>query len=221
MICRFSPFRRPVTARRAAFTLIELLTVIAIILVLAGLLLNVSGNANYKSSVARANTEIQAMSAALENYKADNGTYPRVAYSDKTITSDNLNTQSVTEPSDAKYLASGKVLYQAIGGYTPAGTTPLNKAYMQFRPSQLSTGSAVVDASTYILDPFGSAYGYSTAYAAAQETATANNTALSNPPGYNPTFDLWSTAGYNSNGRSYTKTGLAPAAYNTLWAKNW
>ena len=66
-----------VQIRHDAFTLIELLTVIAIILVLAGLLLHIAGSANYKSSLARAQAEIQAISTALESYKADNGTYPR------------------------------------------------------------------------------------------------------------------------------------------------
>ena len=77
MTYRSLPPRDFVRARRAAFTLIELLTVIAIILVLAGLLLHIAGNANTKASLARAQAEIQAMSSALESYKTDNGTYPR------------------------------------------------------------------------------------------------------------------------------------------------
>ena len=209
--------------QRGAFTLIELLTVIAIILVLAGLLLNIAGSANYKGSLSRATAEIQAMSAALESYKADNGTYPRNAVSDNSITSDTLNAQTdTTDPTNANYVASGKVLYQALSGYTNAGTTPPNKAYMTFKPSQLSTGNAAPTATTLVIDPFGINYGYSTANLKAQDTANANNppTTPDSSKGYNPTFDLWSTAGYGTGGKSYP-SGLTAANYNTLWAKNW
>src|SRR5215203_5126327 len=64
------------TCRHAAFTLIELMVVVGIIAILAGLLLSTAGYARKKSARARAETEILAMSAALESYKADNGVYP-------------------------------------------------------------------------------------------------------------------------------------------------
>src|SRR5213596_2199115 len=60
-----------------AFTLIELLVVIAIIIVLAGLILSTMGYVQKKGARSRAETEIAAMSAAIESYKADNGIYPR------------------------------------------------------------------------------------------------------------------------------------------------
>ena len=211
--------REHVRARRGAFTLIELLTVIAIILILAGLLLHVAGSANYKSSVARASAEIQAMSTAIESYKADNGSYPRNAISDNTITSDTLNAQTDIDPTGTNYPPSGKVLYQTLSGYTNAGTTPLNKAYMTFTPGQLSTGSTAPTNSTVVVDPFGLTYGYSTANLKAQDTANANNTTVSSTAGYNPTFDLWSTAGYSAS-KPYPNgaTGTACAQY---WTKNW
>lgn len=61
----------------AAFTLIEILIVIGIILFLAGLLLAISGFVQEKGKRSRAEAEIAALSAALESYKADNGIYPR------------------------------------------------------------------------------------------------------------------------------------------------
>src|SRR5207245_8713048 len=60
-----------------AFTLIELLVVIAIIIVLAGLILGTMGYVQKKGARARAETDIAAISAACESYKADNAIYPR------------------------------------------------------------------------------------------------------------------------------------------------
>src|SRR5437868_6563838 len=65
------------TKRQRAFTIIELLVVIALIIVLAGLILSTVGYVQKKGARSRAEAEIAAMSAALENYKADNGIYPR------------------------------------------------------------------------------------------------------------------------------------------------
>src|SRR6478672_13808685 len=68
--------------RYNAFTLIELIVVIGIIIVLAGLVLSTAGYARKKGARARAETEIAAISAACENYKADNGVYPRSSTTD-------------------------------------------------------------------------------------------------------------------------------------------
>src|SRR5215472_9078573 len=62
--------------RYNAFTLIELVLVVGIIIVLGGLVLSTVGYARKKGARARAETEIAAMSAACENYKADNAVYP-------------------------------------------------------------------------------------------------------------------------------------------------
>src|SRR6267378_2410287 len=56
--------------RHNAFTLIELVVVSGLILVLTGLVLSTDGYARKKGARARAETEIAAMSAACESYKA-------------------------------------------------------------------------------------------------------------------------------------------------------
>src|SRR2546430_10630435 len=61
----------------AAFTLIELIVVTTVVVILTGLVLSTVGYVQKKGARARAETEIAAMSAALESYKADNGIYPR------------------------------------------------------------------------------------------------------------------------------------------------
>ena len=61
---------------RRAFTILELLIVMAIIIVLGGLILATANYVQKKGKRSRAEAEIAAISAALENYKADNGVYP-------------------------------------------------------------------------------------------------------------------------------------------------
>src|SRR5438552_10841593 len=77
--CRCSggcPSRRTIRYK-TPFSLIELLVVIGVIIILAGLILSTVGYVQKKGARSRAETEIAAMSAACESYKADNGIYPR------------------------------------------------------------------------------------------------------------------------------------------------
>ena len=226
----FSVQRRtgPIRASRRGFTLIELLAVMAIILLLAGLILNIAGNAQYKAAMSRANAEIKQMENAMESYKVDNGTYPRDPVNGGNGTTDTLNAQSNTDPTTTTYTAASKFLFTQLSGLTAAGT--FNKVYITFLPSQLyPTPTATAPAATgttYIIDPFGFSYGYSTAnqYAQDQNNASAG-TVDATTYGYNPTFDLWSTAGYTpttaGGGKTYPTSMASPTQYNTLWAKNW
>ncbi|PYJ43222.1 MAG: hypothetical protein DME86_03645 [Verrucomicrobia bacterium] len=123
----------------AAFTLIEILIVIGIILFLAGLLLAVSGFVQEKGKRSRAEAEIAAMSAALETYKADNGIYPQNA---DTIALDPTADFDSTPPSAGqtnKYSKASLYLYEQLFGVT-SGTrseTPSSKSYLTFQPSML------------------------------------------------------------------------------------
>ena len=223
-------------SRRAAFTLIELLTVITIILILAGLILGIAGSAQNKAARSRAEGEIQAMSTACNNYQIDNGTYPRV--STGTNNTDTLDAQKSYDPTNAAYTAASLDLYQIISGayyYDSTSSTyklwsssaPVAQptAYFTFKDSQLAAGgvtSGYINPSTVtaIVDPFGFSYGYSTAYVKDLETTpTAVPTR-----GYNPTYDLWSTAGYSTtSGKPYPTPAASPAQvnYSTYWVKNW
>ena len=157
-----------------AFTIIELLIVMAIIVVLAGLILATSGYVQKKGYRSRAEAEIAALSAALENYKADNGVYPRDSVTD------NLNPSTT---SLADYNAASLKLYEDLSGDTNHDRTPEGKTYFPFKPNQLSPVDQA-QAVTALRDPFGNPFGYSTA-------KSANPTGAI---GYNPTFDLWSIA---------------------------
>jgi type II secretory pathway pseudopilin PulG len=157
-----------------AFTIIELLIVMAIIIVLAGLIVATAGYVQKKGYRSRAEAEIAAISAALENYKADNGVYPRDS------ATDNLNV-STTSVSD--YDEPSLKLYEYLSGDTNYDRIAETKTYFPFRPNELSPADQT-QLVTAVRDPFGNSYGYSTA-----KSANPDGTV-----GYNPTFDLWSIA---------------------------
>ena len=174
----------------AGFTIIELLIVMAIIIVLAGLVIGTSGYVQKKGARSRAEAEIAAMSAALESYKADNGIYPQ------DTATNSLDARSSTDPAD--YAAASLFLYRSLSGREANGT-PITgaKSYFSFKPQMISgtrDANGNVATATGVRDPFGNHYGYSTANQA--------NSSF----GYNPTFDLWSTA----------NSGNAAE-----WIKNW
>ena len=206
--------------RYNAFTLIELIVVVSIIAVLGALVLSTAGYARKKGALARAETEIAAMAAACENYKADSGVYPRDPTAN--TATDALNARTMFDPVTTNatlYKAASLVLYRALSGDTNCdrtvnatdqnfkidGTTlsppltQLPKSYFTFKPNQLSPTDQSLVPVEFIRDPFGNSYGYS----------TANQFDPTTPKGYNPTFDLWSTAG----GR--TTNDVAG------WIKNW
>src|SRR5437016_3649423 len=97
-----------------AVTIIELLVVIIIIFILAGLVLSISSYVQNKGTRARAETEIAAMSAALESYKADNGIYPRDNTSNQYT--DNANAKADLDPTQTKYTNASLYLFFQLSG---------------------------------------------------------------------------------------------------------
>jgi type II secretory pathway pseudopilin PulG len=178
-----------------AFTLVELIVAISVIIALAGLVLSTSSYVINKGRRSRAEAEIAAMSAALENYKADIGIYPRSA------ASDNLDARSSYDP--LTYQAACADLHAQLIGDSDHDDVPDAgmRTYMTFKPSmkRLPNGSQPPGPTNkaFIQDPFGNSYGYSTA--AQTDSAT----------GHNPTFDLWSI------------TNAKPPSDQKQWIKNW
>ena len=186
---------------RGAFTLIELVVVVGLILILTGLVLSTVGYARKKAARARAETEIAAMSAACESYKADNTIYPR----DNTTNqyTDTLDARQNFDPTQTVYQNASFYLYAQLSGDSNGSRSPTGKSYMAFKPNMLLPpgGTGTV---TAIADPFGNSYGYSTANQADPSK------------GFNPTFDLWSTASYTAQ----TSPTPTPSPQN-FWIKNW
>jgi prepilin-type N-terminal cleavage/methylation domain-containing protein len=183
--------------RSGSFTLIELLVVIAVILILAGLGLSAGEGVMSQAARSRTRAEIQAISAAMENYKADNGVYPAYDFAggpSSYVSSDG-------SVANGPYQLSSEFLYEILAAKTNfTDVTPVGvKCYMSFRADQLGNYSAGAG-SVYIQDAFGYSYGYNT------------GTATTDIP-YNGTnlFDLWSTGG-----ALYTTTNPTNS-----WISNW
>jgi general secretion pathway protein G len=64
-------------ARRSAFTLVELLLVLTILAILAGIVLPSMVGRGQQARVTRAQTEIQTFSTALGAFEVDNGFFPK------------------------------------------------------------------------------------------------------------------------------------------------
>jgi len=199
-VCRGERLTNYVGARRrephyTAFTLIELVLVVGIIIVLAGLVLSTVGYARKKGARARAETEMAAISAACENYKADSGVYP---------SSTDTNGLDPTTGTIANYKTPSRYTYGELSGDRNFDGTPDTgaRSYMTFKPALLlrddmSNPPSSTNPVTAICDPFTNSYGYSTMKASGGVN------------GFNPTFDLWSIA----DGAAGTD--------QTKWIKNW
>ncbi len=196
----------------ASFTLIEMLTVIAIIAILAALTLAAGSAVMNKAARSRAASEIQAMSTALEGYKTDNGIYPVGNTAGATVsklTGPPAGSYPV-DPTSSDYQVSSEALFQALSGMTNYATdTPVagTKTYMSFKGNQVGNPAGP----SYIKDPWNYSYGYSTG-----SPSTPPNPA-SDPAPYNGAgfFDLWSTGGVTAG-----KIATTPSLTNT-WLSNW
>ena len=174
---------------RPAFTLVELMAVITIIVILAGLVVAGMGFVNERQAKEKARVQIALISKALEDYKLDNGSYPA----------------SVDTPTG---LGQSAELFKALyfdsdkdGQFAGSGTNKGDedqKIYVSdFDPVTNKQGwtSGAAAATTKIVDPWGNEYRYRSAFAAPVGTATP----ASNVNTQNPDFDLWSSG---KDGRS-------------------
>ena len=89
--------------------------------------------------------------------------------------------------------------------------TQLPQTYFSFKPNQLSPTDQTQTPVDFIRDPFGNSYGYSTIF---QAWIDAGSSGIQT--GYNPTFDLWSTAGLTTD-----PDGSGTDATTQQWIKNW
>jgi prepilin-type N-terminal cleavage/methylation domain-containing protein len=230
----YPPFR---TSR--AFTLIEMLTVMAVIIILAGIVIPVYNLVQIKGARAKATAQIQAITVGCEKYQADCGSYPQ------TTDTNTLDPRVHGDPNNALYKAASLTLYRALSGdldgnrsitaddgrfnidgnlLSPVPATPAKPT--AYCPELLNPDRVAVSSTGRVLflkDPFGNSFGYSTKGAVVDQQyqiELAKSASASRPAaaGYQPTYDVWSTAGKSN----LTTAAIGTSADETnIWVKNW
>lgn len=157
------PMSSPLThggrgAAKTAFTLIELLTVIAIIGILAAITFGVVKGVQERGAISQARTELAALSTALEAYKRQYGDYPQTG-GRTTAAADTTTTITTT--------AAQAAFFNSIGGKLGPKLDPLTngKQFVEFAKFTLETANmpnptndiAVANA---FIDPWGRRYVY-------------------------------------------------------------
>ena len=151
-------------ARLRAFTLIELLTVIGIIAILAAITFGVVKGVNERAAIGQAKSELASLSQALEAYKLQYGDYPRAG-------------GSATLESTASATSQSGKFFNALMGKLGPGTSPAainGKVFIDSTKLSLSSSTVLPtrtdtnSVANAILDPWGRFYIY--AYAAGWNT---------------------------------------------------
>ncbi len=157
--------------KRHSFTLVEMLVVIAVIAILAGIAFPVVSGMNRKGKETRARAEINAIITAIKQYEADYGTLPYIPASDQE--KDIFLTK--TNPPDPVFSSKYKTAYDEVMAIlmnlppdgkdysgTSASTYPRpgnakNKRYLDLPPKKV-TPLGESNSGYYFLDPWGRRY---------------------------------------------------------------
>jgi len=140
-------FHQNKNSSHEAFTLIELLAVITIIGILAGLTLGAAGAVRRHGATSTAKAEVAALQAACDRYFADNNLYPSNA---------SIDPSSSSSLKPTTYTNAGQTLFTNLVGSTNLSTAPTSKRYFEPKPAMVYTNSSP----NYFIDPWGYAYGY-------------------------------------------------------------
>lgn len=132
-----------------SFTLIELLTVVAVIAVLAGLVLGGAGAVRQRAARGQAKVEVGALEAALTRYQMDMGMYPLAVQLNPTGNAYPAN------PTAATYSGAGTTLFTNLWGSATYTAAPLRKRFLDAKASMVNKNGA-----NYFIDPYGNPYGY-------------------------------------------------------------
>jgi prepilin-type N-terminal cleavage/methylation domain-containing protein len=151
-----SPFHQNKNSSPYAFTLVELLAVITIIGILAGLTLGAAGAVRRHGATSTAKAEVAALQAACERYFTDNNSYPTT--NSMPDPSASASSSSDVNPSTStKYSSAGKALFNPLFGTNQYNLPPSTKRYFEPKPAMVSSAT---NANPWFIDPWGYAYGY-------------------------------------------------------------
>ena len=181
-----------------AFTLVEMLVVIAIIMVLAAMSFGGYDYVKRKAAEGKTNVLLGSISQALEQYRADNGFFPEGDGGDN----------STKQVYSALY-GDGELTLNAgtVTATVPDGTVDTDaQVYLDILNPEKSKGSLNVDPSTYnIVDAWGEPLRY-------RHSVSGADSNMMNP---DSDFDLWSL-GVDGKGEP---TGTTEEKVDDL--KNW
>jgi general secretion pathway protein G len=163
---------------KPGFTLVELMAVVTIIVILAGLVVGGMGFANESQAKKKAVVQMALISKSLEEYKIDNGQYPLTTNSPSGSGNSDILFNALYFDSD------GDKVGPVVG--SGSGDTDQKMYLIELDPNTSKQGwtSGVASAKTKIKDPWGNEYRYRTA---------VDLTGQKNDDTQNPDFDLWST----------------------------
>jgi type II secretory pathway pseudopilin PulG len=234
--------KRHPSSASSAFTLIEIVMAMVVILVLTGIVISIAGFVQNRSNRTRAEGDIKMLETAMSGYLGDCGRYPQDIPADLAVdgVTDKLNPKTDFIPKGSGYEKANLFLYKELTGDRegPANGEPDGipeagtKAYWADRqPNSLKVeldANRKIIRVRYIQDPWGDPYGYSTVGMSAeqkyQRKLKAGETVVrpggADAPGFGTSSpDLWS-AGNNRPAAEPT----SPAEKMKLWAKwikNW
>jgi len=134
------PFHQNKNGSPCAFTLVELLAVVTIIGILAGLTLGAAGAVRRHGASSTAKAEVAALQAACDRYYADNNEYPI----------------GTADPTKTNTPAGATSLFTSLLGSATLTTAPTSKRYFEPKPAMVYTNGSP----NYFVDPWGYAYGY-------------------------------------------------------------
>jgi type II secretory pathway pseudopilin PulG len=133
-----------------AFTLVELLGVIVVIGILAGITLGGAGAVRRHAAVGQAKAEIAALEAACARFQSELGFYPSNTSADPSAA---FNPSVANSP----YQTAGRALFTNLFGTNLFNRAAATKRYFEPKPSMVSSTNT---ANPFFIDPWGYAYGY-------------------------------------------------------------
>lgn len=198
-----SPFSSKSRRNLRGFSMIELMTVVGIMILLAGLLLAALPGIQTKINRNKVERFLAELEAGLSKYKIDNGSYPQNAPASET-----------QAERDVTGIDGAKVLYKELSGdrdldgevdmennevvYVPRLSYDENKNAKEAR-------STAIGGSYMVVDPYGDPIRY---------LAQPPNIPSEERVTFNPTYDIWSIAGADPTDPE------RQAAHITNWQSN-